>query len=77
MPVIARLRYCLIAMYFDDHNPPHFHVIGNDGQEAEVLIRGLTVRKGTVDRRAMREAMEWAQASEGLLWEKWNDFHEA
>ena len=76
MPVIARLRHCLIAMYFDDHNPPHFHVLGNDGREAEVLIRGLTVRKGEVGRRAMTEALEWARTSEALLWERWNDFND-
>ena len=76
MPVIARLRLSVIAMYFDDHNPPHFHVIGNDGREAEVLIEGLSVRKGAVDRNAMREALEWARASEALLRERWDDFNE-
>ena len=74
MPVIARLQYCLIALYFDDHNPPHFHVLGNDGREAEVLIDGLVVKKGRVDRRALKEALDWAKANKDLLTETWDDF---
>jgi hypothetical protein len=26
MPTISRFFGILIQMYFDDHNPPHFHV---------------------------------------------------
>ena len=75
MPVIARLRLSVIAMYFDDHNPPHFHILGNDGREAEILIRDLSIRKGDVGRRALKEALDWAAESEALLWERWNDFN--
>ena len=25
MPVISRFYGIIIAMYFNDHNPPHFH----------------------------------------------------
>ena len=74
MPVIARLQYCLIAMYFDDHNPPHFHIHGLDGREAEVGLRGLVVLKGEVDRRAAREALDWAKSHGALLEETWNAF---
>lgn len=74
MPVIVRLQYSTILMYFDDHNPPHFHIKGNDGREAEVLIADLTVRKGAVERKALKEALEWAQNAQEELWEKWNAF---
>ena len=33
MPTIARLQYCMILMFFQDHNPPHFHVRGLDRRE--------------------------------------------
>ncbi|MBL9055005.1 MAG: DUF4160 domain-containing protein [Rhodobacteraceae bacterium] len=75
MPVIARLQYCLIAMYFEDHNPPHFHILGLDGREAEVLLRDLSILKGEVDRRAAKEALSWAAENRGFLEESWNDFH--
>ena len=74
MPVIARLQFCLIAMYFEDHNPPHFHILGLDGREAEVLLRDLSVRKGAVDKRAVTEALEWARDNAEFLQETWNDF---
>lgn len=73
MPVLVRLQYCLIAMYANDHNPPHFHILGHDGREAEVLLRDFAIKKGTVDRRAVREALVWAEENQSLLKETWND----
>lgn len=61
-------------MYFDDHNPPHFHILGHDGREAEVMLDGLAVRKGEVDRRAVKEALDWAAQNKAFLLETWNDF---
>ena len=37
MPEISRFFGISIRMYFDDHNPPHFHAIYG-GAEAEVGI---------------------------------------
>jgi hypothetical protein len=76
MPVLARLRYCLIAMYFEDHNPPHFHVLGNDGREAKVRLVTLELLHGDVDRRALREALAWARDNAVFLEETWRDFSE-
>jgi hypothetical protein len=72
MPIIVRLRYCVIRMYFRDHNPPHFHV---DTPEAKavVAIRTLEVIDGEVDRRALREATDWAEANYDRLWEAWRE----
>lgn len=76
MPVIARLQFCLIAMYFEDHNPPHFHVLGLDGREAQVRLSDLTVLNGAVERRALKEAVDWARANEAFLKDTWNDFQD-
>jgi len=43
------LQQCLIAMYFEDHAPPHFHVLGNDGREAQIELATMTVLRGDVD----------------------------
>ena len=75
MPVLVRLQYCVIAMYPGDHNPPHFHVNGLDGRDAQVRLATLTVLNGEVDRRALREAVEWASHNAALLEERWNDFN--
>lgn len=56
MPRLARLSSTEIAMFFADHNPPHFHVLGRDGA-AQVSIETLDVIavSGRVD---LREALE-------------------
>ncbi len=74
MPVLVRLQYCVISMYANDHNPPHFHVVGLDGRDALVRLGALTVLNGEVDRRALKEAIEWARKNPAFLEEAWDDF---
>lgn len=71
MPRLVRLSSVEIAMYFADHNPPHFHVLGRDGA-AQVSIETLDViaSSGRVD---LREALEWAAANRDLLRAKWKE----
>lgn len=59
-------------MYFADHNPPHFHVLGREGA-AQVRIDTLEVMamSGKVD---LREALDWASANQLLLTAKWEEF---
>jgi len=52
MPEISRFFGISIRMYFDDHNPPHFHAI-YAGAEAELGIAPLTVLRGRFPRRAL------------------------
>lgn len=67
-----RFSNCEIAMFFADHNPPHFHVLGRDGQ-AQVAIETLEVigMRGRVD---LAEALTWAEANRALLEAKWQEF---
>lgn len=59
-------------MYFADHNPPHFHVLGRDGA-AQVRIDTLEIinMSGKLD---LREALEWAAENKALLELKWEEF---
>lgn len=61
-------------MYANDHNPPHFHVVGLDGRDALVRLGTLSVLNGEVNRRALREAVEWATQNPDFLQEKWDDY---
>lgn len=56
-------------MYFGDHNPPHFHVLGRDGA-AQVRIDTLEVMNiaGRID---LREALDRAAVNGELLAAKW------
>ena len=61
----------VISIYFDDHNPPHFHVEYNE-DEALIAINDLTVLKGNLPPRVMGLAMEWARLHQAELLENWN-----
>jgi Domain of unknown function (DUF4160) len=69
---LVRFANSELAMYFADHNPPHFHVLGRDGA-AQVSIETLEILaiSGKVD---MREALTWATENRALLEAKWKEF---
>lgn len=69
MPRIARFASAEIAMYFADHPPPHFHVLGREGA-AQVDIETLEViaSRGRID---LREALAWAAAHRAALRAHW------
>ena len=71
MPRLARFSSTEIAMFFADHNPPHFHVLGREGA-AQVAIDTLEViaMSGRLD---LREALEWAARNKALLKAPWNE----
>jgi len=45
MPELSRFLGITIAMYYNDHNPPHFHVLYNE-YDAEIEISNLTILEG-------------------------------
>ena len=72
MPEICRFYGIVIRMFFDDHNPPHFHA-QYSGQEAVLDIRTLVVISGELAPRAHGLVVEWASLHRDellALWEK-------
>ena len=57
MPEISRFFGIVIAMYYNDHSPPHFHV-RYAGQKAVLAIDSLTVLEGEIPPRALGLAIE-------------------
>ncbi len=68
MPTLRRFATCKVAIYADDHNPPHFHIEGR-GFRAVVEIETLIVRAGDI--RNAADAMAWASANQPLLRMAW------
>ena len=68
MPTIGRFANCKIAIYADDHSPPHFHIEGR-GFRAVIEIETMAVRAGSVRKAA--EAMQWAAQNVDLLRAEW------
>jgi len=57
-------------MYWNDHNPPHFHATYGD---FEILIRitDLSIYSGSLPSRAFGLIMEWASLHQNELMENW------
>ncbi len=69
MPEISRFLGIVIAMYYSDHPPPHFHARYGDF-EAVVNIEGGVV-EGRFPRRALRLILEWYEMHKEELMEDW------
>lgn len=70
VPTISRFFGIVITMYFDDHDPPHFHARHADGG-AKVRIDTLEVIVSTLDRRHLRLVLAWAELHRAQLAENW------
>ena len=68
MPTIRRFANCKIAIYADDHMPPHFHIEGR-GFRVIVAIETMAVRVGDIIKA--RDAMAWARQNVDLIRSEW------
>lgn len=74
MPTLARFANFEIAMYFEDHNPPHVHVVGREF-EMLVAVRNGAVLAGAAPARTRRTALRWIEDNREALLRKWDDLH--
>jgi hypothetical protein len=51
MPEISRFYGIIIRMFYNDHNPPHFHVIYQE-DEALIEITALEILEGNLPKWA-------------------------
>lgn len=58
-------------MYFNDHNPPHFHV-RYEGFRAVIGIESLELRDGQLPPRVHGLVIEWAEMHQSELLRNWN-----
>jgi Domain of unknown function (DUF4160) len=70
MPAISRFFGIVIAMYFDDHGPAHFHARHAEGS-AKVRIDTLEVIESSLGRRQLRLVLAWAELHQDELAENW------
>ena len=70
MPEISRFFGIVIKMFFDDHNPPHFHAEYSD-YTALIDIRNLSIFSGRLPPRVMGLVIEWATLHQQELIADW------
>ncbi len=70
MPKVSEFFGIVIALYYADHAPPHFHA-SYAGHEALVRIDTLEILRGALPRRALALVREWAQLHRSELRADW------
>jgi Domain of unknown function (DUF4160) len=71
MPEVSRFFGIVIRMYFDEHNPPHFHAI-YAGNEVRLGIDPIIVLEGKLPSRAISMVIEWAALHQRELMDNWH-----
>ena len=74
MPEVSRFFGIVIRMYFDDHNPPHFHAFYG-GSEAQFGIEPIAILSGALPSRAASMVLEWAALHQLELMQNWRRLH--
>jgi len=70
MPIISRFFGIIIAIYWNDHSPPHFHA-KYSGDEAVIDIDTGEVIKGALSKRVLSLVEEWRQLHRQELIQDW------
>ena len=70
MPTISSFYGILIRMFYNDHDPPHFHALYGEFQ-ATIAIDELRVLEGELPRRALDLVLDWAELHQDELRENW------
>jgi len=70
MPEISHFFGIVIKMFFDDHNPPHFHA-EYSGDVALIDIRNLSIFSGHLPPRVRGFVIEWATIHQQELFDDW------
>lgn len=70
MPEISRFFGIIVRMFFDEHNPPHFHV-EYSGKKAVFDLKGNISRGNLKSKTATKLIREWIDLHEEELQEDW------
>ncbi len=70
MPEISRFYGIVIKMFYNDHQPPHFHA-EYSGDQIVVNLNTFAVIAGKLSPRATGLVMEWASQHQAELQDVW------
>ena len=70
MPEICRFLGVVIAMYYNEHYPPHFHAKYGE-YRASFSIEELKIIEGNMPKRVISLILEWAFEHRDELMEDW------
>jgi hypothetical protein len=70
MPEISLFRGIRITMYYDDHNPPHFHA-EYAGYRCLIDILNGCVLQGSLPSRQLKLVLAWNELHADELMQNW------
>ena len=70
MPEISLFFGIRVTMYYDDHNPPHFHAEYNENKVLVDIIKGRII-KGYFPSRQLKFVLAWAEIHKDELMKNW------
>jgi len=76
MPEISRFLGIKIFMFFNEHNPPHFHIEYNE-HKASIEITTFGVMEGRLPAKVLGLVVEWAEDHQDELMQNWNELKES
>ncbi len=74
MPTFYIIDGVKIVLYFDDHNPPHFHAIIAE-YDALIRIETLEILEGDLPKSKQKKVLEWANKHKDDLQEIWDELN--
>ena len=69
MPEICRFFGIIIAMFADDHNPPHFYIRYGDYQAIVTIEKGVV--KGEIPSSVLKQVFRWMELHKEELMMNW------
>ncbi len=70
MPEISRFFGIIVRMYYDEHNPPHFHA-EYQGNKAVFDLNGNMIKGSLKSRTARKLVREWVDQHENEIKNDW------
>lgn len=71
MPKVSSFYGIIIMMFYDEHNPPHFHVKYGEFN-AQIRISDFGIMNGKLPSKALALTIEWAAEHQKELTDNWN-----
>ena len=70
MPLISEFFGISIYMYYEDHNPPHFHALYGEDKALIDILHGC-VYKGNLPTRQIKLVLAWCEIHREELLADW------
>ena len=74
MPTFFTIAGVRICLYFNDHNPPHFHALFAE-YEALIAIKSAKILEGNLPKKKLKIVKEFAKKNKVLLLEIWDEMN--